>query len=91
MVTVVLEPNTGTYYILSFTSTISASVARADIATHANFPGNCQVTDRPLSEGRFRRCLPDHAQRPLASDIFFFDQDVASGLDWLGYGRHNRS
>ena len=32
---VVLEPDTDVYYY--FTSTISASVARADIATHANF------------------------------------------------------
>ena len=32
---VVLEPDTGVYYY--FTSTISASVARSDIATHVNF------------------------------------------------------
>ena len=76
---VVLEPNTDVYYY--FTSTISASVARADIATHANFQAISGETGHSprVDSGSAFPTTPT----PLASDIFFFDADVASGLDWL--------
>ena len=76
---VVLEPDTDVYYY--FTSTISASVARADIATHANFHvigGETGHSPRVGSGNAFPT-----TPAPLASDIFFFNADVASGLDWL--------
>ena len=76
---VVLEPNTDVYYY--FTSTISASVARADIATHANFQAISGETGHSPRVGSGNAFPTTPA--PLASDIFFFDADVASGLDWL--------
>ena len=75
---VVLEPVTDVYYF--FASTISASVARADIATHTNFHvigGETGHSPRVGSGNAFPT-----APAPRASDIFFFDADVASGLDW---------
>ena len=76
---VVLEPNTDVYYY--FTSTISASVARADIATHANFQAISGETGHSprVDSGSAFPTTP----APLAGDLFFFDADVASGLDWL--------
>ena len=76
---VVLEPNTDVYYY--FTSTISASVARADIATHANFQAISGETGHSPRVGSGNAFPTTPA--PIASDIFFFDADVASGLDWL--------
>ena len=76
---VVLEPNTDVYYY--FTSTISASVARADIAGHANFQAISGETGHSPRVGS-GSAFPT-TPVPLASDIFFFDADVASGLDWL--------
>ena len=76
---VVLEPATDVYYF--FASTISASVARADIATHANFHvvgGETGHSPRVDSGDAFPT-----TPATLANDIFFFDEDVASGLDWL--------
>ena len=75
---VVLEPNTDVYYY--FTSTISASVARADIATHANFQAISGETGHSPRVGSGNAFPTTPA--PIASDIFFFDADVASGLDW---------
>ena len=76
---VVKNPDTGAYYY--FTSTISASVARADIATHANFLAIAGETGHSPRVGSGNAFPTTPA--PLASDIFFFDADVASGLDWL--------
>ena len=76
---VVLNPDTDVYYY--FTSTISASVARADIATHANFQAISGETGHSPRVGSGNAFPTTPA--PLASDIFFFDADVASGLDWL--------
>ena len=76
---VVKNPATGAYYY--FTSTISASVARADIATHANFLAIAGETGHSPRVGSGSAFPTTPA--PLASDIFFFDADVASGLDWL--------
>ena len=76
---VVLEPDTDVYYY--FTSTISASVARADIATHANFQALSGETGHSPRVGS-GNAFPT-TPTPLASDIFFFNADVASGLDWL--------
>ena len=75
---VVLEPATDVYYF--FASTISASVARADIATHANFHviGGATGHSPRVNSGNAFPTTP----APLANDIFFFDTDVASGLDW---------
>ena len=56
---VVLEPNTSVYYY--FTSTISASVARADIATHANFHVIGGAT------GHARALIPEMRSRPRQS------------------------
>ena len=75
---VVLEPDTDVYYY--FTSTISASVARADIATHANFQAISGETGHSPRVGSGNAFPTTPA--PLASDIFFFSADVASGLDW---------
>ena len=75
---VVLEPNTDVYYY--FTSTISASVARADIATHANFQAISGETGHSPRVGSGNAFPTTPA--PFANDIFFFDADVASGLDW---------
>ena len=75
---VVLEPDTDVYYY--FTSTISASVARADIATHANFQAISGETGHSPRVGSGNAFPTTPA--PLASDIFFFNADVASGLDW---------
>ena len=74
----VLEPDTDVYYY--FTSTISASVARADIATHPNFHvigGETGHAPRVDSGNAFPT-----TPAPVDNDIFFFDADVASGLDW---------
>ena len=75
---VVLDPGTGVYYY--FTSTISASVARADIAGHANFqPISGETGHAPrVDSGNAFPTTP----APVDNDIFFFDADVASGLDW---------
>ena len=73
-----LSPSRSVYYF--FASTISASVARADIATHANFHvvgGATGHSPRVGSDNAFPT-----TPAPVASDIFFFDEDVASGLDW---------
>ena len=75
---VVKNPTTGAYYY--FTSTISASVARADIATHANFLAIAGETGHSPRVGSGNAFPTTPA--PLASDIFFFNVDVASGLDW---------
>ena len=75
---VVLEPDTDVYYY--FTSTISASVARADIATHANFQAISGETGHSPRVGSGNAFPTTPA--PLAGDIFFFNADVASGLDW---------
>ena len=75
---VVKNPDTGSYYY--YISTISASVARADIATHASFrviAGETGHSPRVGSGDAFPT-----TPTPLAGDIFFFDADVASGLDW---------
>ena len=74
---VVKNPDTGSYYY--FISTISASVARADIATHANFQAIAGETGHsPNVDSGV--AFPT---TPTANDIwFFFNADVASGLDW---------
>ena len=75
---VVKNPDTGSYYY--FISTISASVARADIATHANFQAIAGETGHSPRVGSGNAFPTTPA--PLAGDIFFFNADVASGLDW---------
>ena len=73
---VVKNPDTGSYYY--FISTISASVARADIATHANF----QVIGGETGHAPSVDSGDTFPTAPVANDIFFFNADVASGLDW---------
>ena len=73
---VVKNPDTGSYYY--FISTISASVARADIATHASF----QVISGETGHAPSVDSGDTFPTAPVTNDIFFFNADVASGLDW---------
>ena len=73
---VVKNPDTGAYYY--FISTISALVARADIATHANF----QVIGGETGHAPSVDSGNAFPTAPVTNDIFFFNADVTSGLDW---------
>ena len=79
---IVLNPTDGAYYI--FHSTISASVTRADIRTLSDF---AEVVGATGATGHSPRVDSGNAfpttPLPADGDIFFFDEDVASGLDWL--------
>ena len=81
---VVKNPDTGSYYY--FISTISASVARADIATHANF----QVIGGETGHAPSVDSGDTFQTAPVAIDIFFFNADVASGARLEGHERHHR-
>ena len=81
----VLEPDTDVYYY--FTSTISASVARADIATHANFQPLSGETGT-LPPRRLRQCVSDYARPPCQRHILL-QRGRCFGPRLEGHGRHH--